>query len=301
MKTPSINALRAFEAAARLQSFSLAADELCVTHGAISHQIRGLERQTGDKLFQRKKRKMLLTPVGAILVHRVRQSLLTLDEIFSSQESADSARTIVISTLGSFANHWLAPRLNSFREAHPNINLQLLIDIQLADFSAAAANAGIRYGAGGWTGLSEIRLFDDYLVPVCSVDVAKRLTLNEAADLLTAPLITNTRQPWSTWLLGVGLPPTEPASVFSVDDAGVALTAARHGAGVALSRFSLVSQDLKLGRLAAPIRARVKDPYGYYLVYRPTLIYQELLVALAEWLSAEGMTMLRDIDEIFDA
>jgi LysR family glycine cleavage system transcriptional activator len=301
MKTPSINALRAFEAAARLQSFSHAADELCVTHGAISHQIRGLERQTGDKLFQRKKRKMLLTPVGAILVHRVRQSLLTIDEIFSSQDSADSARTIVVSTLASFANHWLAPRLSSFREAHPNINLQLLIEMRFADFSAAAANAGIRYGAGGWTGLHEIRLFDDYLVPVCSVDLAKRLNLSEAADLLTAPLITNARQPWSTWLLGVGLPPTEPASVFSVDDAGVALTAARHGAGIALSRFSLVSQDLKLGRLAAPIRARVKDPYGYYLVHQPTLVNQELLVALAEWLSAEGMIMLRDIDEIFDA
>lgn len=301
MKTPSINALRAFEAAARLQSFSHAADELCVTHGAISHQIRGLEQQTGNKLFQRKKRKMLLTPAGAVLVHRVRQGLLALDEIFSSQEGADSARTIVISTLASFANHWLAPRLSSFRQAYPNINLQLLIEMQLADFSAAAANAGIRYGAGGWTGLSEIRLFDDYLVPVCSTDLAKRLNLNEAVDLLSAPLIANARQPWSTWLLGVGLPPTEPASVFSVDDAGVALTAARHGAGVALSRFSLVSQDLKLGRLAAPIRVRVKDPYGYYLVHRPTPGYQELLVVLAEWLSAEGMTMLRDIDDIFDA
>jgi len=301
MKTPSINALRAFEAAARLQSFSHAADELCVTHGAISHQIRGLERQTGSRLFQRKKRKMLLTPVGAILVHRVRQSLLTLDEIFSSQESADSARTIVISTLASFANHWLVPRLSSFRETHPNIKLQLLIEMQLTDFSAAAANAGIRYGAGGWIGLSEARLFDDYLVPVCSVDLAKRLNLHEAADLLSAPLITNARQPWSTWLLGVGLPPAEPASVFAVDDAGVALTAARHGVGIALSRFSLVSQELKLGHLAVPIRARVRDPYGYYLVHRPTTVYQELLSALAEWLSAEGMAMLQDIDEILDA
>jgi len=301
MTTPSLNALRAFEAAARLQSFSRAADELCVTHGAISHQIRGLEQHTGDKLFRRKNRKMLLTPVGAVLVHRVRQSLLTLNEIFSSKDCDDSARTIVVSTLSSFANHWLAPRLNSFRDAHPDITLQLLIEVQLADFSGDAADAGIRYGAGGWTGLHETHLFDDYLVPVCTVDLAKRLNLSDAADLLNAPLITNVRQPWSTWLIGTGLPPLEPASVFAVDDAGVALTAARHGVGVALSRFSLVSQDLKLRRLVAPIRARVKDPYGYYLVHQPSSLSQELLATLAEWLSAQGTIMLRDIDNILDA
>ncbi len=297
MTTPSLNALRAFEAAARLQSYSRASEELCVTHGAISHQIRSLEQHTGDKLFQRQNRKMLLTPVGAVLAHRVRQGLLTLDEIFSTKDCTDSERTIVVSTLSSFANHWLAPRLRSFHETYPKIILQLLIEMQFADFSAKTANAGIRYGAGGWNGLHETRLFDDYLVPVCSVDTAKRLNLGEAADLLKAPLITNARQPWSTWLLGVGLPPLEPASIFSVDDAGVALSAARHGAGVALSRFSLVSQDLKLGNLAAPIRTKVKDPYGYYLVHQPTLPNQDLLVVLAEWLSDEGKVMLREVDE----
>ncbi len=301
MTTPSLNALRAFEAAARLQSFSRAAGELFVTHGAISHQIRGLEQAIGDKLFQRKNRKMLLTPAGAALVHRVRQSLLTLDEIFSTGDRADGAQTIVVSALSSFAIHWLAPRLVAFREVHPNINLQLLIEMQFADFSANSADAGIRYGAGSWSGLHETRLFDDYLVPVCAVDLAERLNMSEAADLLSAPVITNSRQPWSTWLLGVGLPPVEPASVITVDDAGVALAAARHGAGIALSRFSLVSRDLKLGRLAAPIRTRVQDPYSYYLVHQSTSVNQEPLQALAEWLSAEGTDMLREIDEYLDA
>jgi LysR family glycine cleavage system transcriptional activator len=301
MATPSLNALRAFEAAARLQSFSRAAAELFVTHGAISHQIRSLEQTTGDKLFQRKNRKMLLTPAGATLVHQVRQSLLTLDEIFSSGDRVAGAQTITVSALSSFTNHWLVPRLASFSDVHPNIILQLLIETQFADFSANSVDAGIRYGAGGWGGLQETRLFDDYLVPVCAVDLANRLDVSQASDLLSAPIITNPRQPWSTWLLGVGLPPLEPASVFSVDDAGVALTAARHGVGVALSRFSLVSKDLKLGRLAAPIRTRVKDPYGYYLVHQPAPVNQEPLTALAEWLSREGATMLGEIDEFLDA
>ena len=234
-------------------------------------------------------------------MHRVRQTLLTLDEIFSSGNRTDGAQTIVVSVLSSFANHWLAPRLVSFREAHPNVNLHLLIEVQLADFSANAVDAGIRYGAGGWAGLHETLMFDDYLVPVCSVDLAKRLDMSDAADLLNAPLITNARQPWSTWFLGAGLSPLEPPSVLSVDDAGVALTAARHGAGVALSRFSLVSQDIELGRLAAPIRVRVKDPYGYYLVHQPTLLKQEALKPLAEWLSAEGKIMMRQVDKILDA
>jgi len=301
MTTPSLSALRAFEASARLQSFSHAAAELCVTHGAISHQIRGLERHTGSKLFRRQNRKMLLTPAGATLVHRVRQSLLALDEIFLTRDDADTTQTIVISTLSSFANFWLAPRLVRYRDAHPGINLQLLIEMRFADFSANTADAGIRYGAGGWTGLLETRLFDDYLVPVCAPDLAKRLGLREAEDLLNAPLIVNPRQSWSTWLLATGLPPTEPAGIFSADDAGVALSAARHGTGVALSRFSLVCRDLRLGRLAAPIKTRVKDPYGYYLVHRPAALRQELLATLAEWLSAEGAIMLREIDEVLDA
>lgn len=178
-RLPPLNAIRAFEAAARHLSFTRAADELHVTPAAISHQVKGLEEWFGIKLFQRRNREILMTEPGQMLLPGVRDALDLLETSVQRISSSDGGNEIRLTCMPSFAAKWLIPRLSHFRQEHPEIDVLLSTGEGLVDLEVEPFDIGIRSGPGNYAGLSEHRLFDDSVFPVCSPDLLKGLALSE--------------------------------------------------------------------------------------------------------------------------
>src|SRR6267143_1805328 len=249
-RLPSLNGLRAFEAAARHLSFTVAASELNVTQTAISHQIRRLEQELGIRLFVRQNRALALTPEARDYLPGVRAA-------FNDLRLATD-RVLTVSTLASLAAKWLLPRLSAFQEAHPGIDVHITTSTSLVDFKSGDVDAAIRYGRGQWPGLRADWLMADQVFPVCSPALLtgdKPLRCPE--DLANHVLLhsTNNDDDWRLWLTAAGLPTniSKPHGI-TFDLILMVVQAAIDGIGVAIGRTSYVQDDITKGRLVVPFK-----------------------------------------------
>jgi LysR family glycine cleavage system transcriptional activator len=289
-RLPSLNGLRAFECAARHLSFTRAAEELNVTQTAISHQIRRLEDELGVRLFMRLKDGLALTEEGNAYLPGIRSAFLELR--YSTEKLLESSNNSVltISTLVSVASKWLLPRLPSFREAHPEIDVRISASTELVDFRKAGIDAAIRYGNGEWPGLRADWLMSDEIFPVCS---PRLLTgdkpLKTPADLAHHPLLQVsglTANDWNDWLHAAGQPPlTAKGPRLTFDLAMMAVQTAIDGQGVCIGRSTYVDDDLRAGRLVAPFDLRLKSTSGFYFVTPHENAESKKIVAFRQWLS----------------
>lgn len=289
-RLPSLNGLRAFECAARHLSFTRAAEELNVTQTAISHQIRRLEDELGVRLFMRLKDGLALTEEGNAYLPGIRSAFLELR--YSTEKLLESSNNSVltISTLVSVASKWLLPRLPSFREAHPEIDVRISASTEWVDFRKGGIDAAIRYGDGNWPGLRADWLMADEIFPVCS---PRLLTgdkpLNTPVDLAHHPLLQVsgvTANDWNDWLHAAGQPPlTAKGPRLTFDLAMMAVQAAIDGQGVCIGRSTYVDEDLRAGRLVAPFDLRLKSASGFYLVTPHDQAESKKIVAFRGWLS----------------
>jgi LysR family transcriptional regulator, glycine cleavage system transcriptional activator len=287
--TPAIQTLRAFEAAARLRSYSRAAEALHVTHGAISHRIRDLETRQGVQLFDRVGHRMIPTADAQKLLVQVRQILGLLDATFAAKPTrrrglGEDRQTLVLSVLPAFASHWLLKRLPDFQRLQPNIEIDLRVTSDLVDLDTSDIDAAIRYGPGDWADVASTKLGDEHLFPVCSPALAARHSFQTVGDLASAPLLRSAWQPWTPWFQAAGITDAEPRSGASYSDVGLMLQSAVAGNGVAIGRALLVGDLLDAGTLVQLSEITVPDIYGYYLVSTAQRPPSKALQKFANWL-----------------
>ncbi|MER9655056.1 transcriptional regulator GcvA [Mesorhizobium sp. M0152] len=288
-KLPPLTALPAFDAAARYLSFSKAANELNVTHGAISRAIRNIEDRLGVRLFDRGTRSVRLTSVGVAYATQVGKAL---DQIAAATIAAAPDRStgiLNVSTSDGFAGRWLVPRLHRFHRANTDIDVRLSTSGVLADFVSDGIDIAIRYGKGGYTGVTAEFLADEEVFPVCSPELLQgEHPLRRPEDLRHHKLIHDAfRIDWAAWLEHAGVSDVDPKRGVRFDSATFAVEAAVHGEGVLLGRSALVSADLAAGRLVRPFDAALKSAARYYVVYPEGALRQRKIRAFRDWLFAE--------------
>jgi len=292
-RLPSLNGLRAFEAAARHLSFTNAASELNVTQTAISHQIRRLEEELGIRLFVRQNRALALTPEARDYLPGVRAAFNDLRLATDRVLRRDNDHVLTVSTLASLAAKWLLPRLSAFQEAHPGIDVRITTSTALVDFRAGDVDAAIRYGRGNWAGLRADWLTADELFPVCSPALltgAKPLRCPE--DLANQTLLHSSGgydDDWRLWLTAAGLPANiskQPGLTF--DLILMTVQAAIDGFGVAMGRTSYVEADIAKGRLVVPFKITLPADAGFYLVSPEAKADSPKLRAFRQWLVASA-------------
>ncbi|HLI13688.1 MAG TPA: transcriptional regulator GcvA [Alphaproteobacteria bacterium] len=293
-RLPPLNALKAFEAAARHLSFLKAADELRVTPGAVSQQVKALEAQLGLALFRRLPRGLLLTDAGQRYGKR-------LDTLFDGIEAAtrelardEAAGVLTVSAMPSFAARWLIPRLGAFTLAHPEINLRVLAETGFTDFANTDVDLAIRYGPRRDPGLTAELLFPRTVFPVCSPKLmAGSHPIRSLADLAHHTLLHDEPYPgyedfdWTRWLAAVGARNIDarrgPVFVFT----HMSLQAAAEGQGVALGTTVLAGDDIAAGRLVRPLPHEIKSNNAYWLLCPPAMAERRKLRAFHDWIMAE--------------
>ncbi|WP_034302445.1 transcriptional regulator GcvA [Herbaspirillum sp. RV1423] len=284
-KLPSLNALRAFEASARHQSFTLAAQELNVTQGAVSHQVKALEEELGLPLFERLSNQLHLTETGRRYLDVVGDAFDRIEKGTRSLHAPADRHCLSISTSPNFAAKWLVPRLGDFTAQYPELALRLEQSERHVNFLREDIDLAIRYGAGPWPGLSCVRLGDEFLLPVCAPSFS---SLRSAEDIagMTA-LHVHDRQAWSDWFAAQDWQaPPGAGIVFNHESA--AIDAAIAGQGVALARSSLAAQALRQGTLIAPLplTPQLTAPLAqaYWLVYPQEGEIDGKVAAFSNWL-----------------
>jgi LysR family transcriptional regulator, glycine cleavage system transcriptional activator len=282
---PPLSSLRPFEAAARLESFSRAAGELHLTHGAVSHQVRALEEFLGAPLFARHGKRVVLTAQGRAFADRVRRALEEIAAAAADARATKNERRLGVSVLPSFASRWLMPRLVRFMEAHPDIDLSVDASVGLADFASGAIDLAIRFGRGPWPPLvCEMFLEDEYF-PVASPRLAKKL--RQPADLLHMRIIHDDGGYWTPWFAAAGVPLQAPVAGPVFNDATYALQSAARGEGVALARRSIVGEDLERGVLKRLFTLAVPSNERYWFVSPRETAQAPKVRAFRDWVKAE--------------
>jgi LysR family transcriptional regulator, glycine cleavage system transcriptional activator len=288
---PSLNGLRAFEAAARHMSFTRAAAELNVTQTAISHQIRRLEEQLGTKLFVRRNRALSLTREAREYLPSIRSAFEDLRQATARLRRPEREGVLTVSTTASLATKWLVSRVAAFQDAHPGIAVRISTSAHLVDFQREEVDVAVRYGRGHWPGLRAEWLMAERLFPVCSPALLAAKPLREPTDLADHTLLHTSvsREDWQLWLTAAGLPLSIAARRGLTFDQGfMAVQAAVEGLGVALGRTRLVEADLAAGRLVAPFDIALPQDAGYYVV-SPVATAESAKVALfRRWLIASA-------------
>lgn len=284
---PSLQTLRALEAAARLGSYTRAADELGLTHGAISHRLRALEETLGYPLFTREGNGMRPTPEAIRLLAPIREALGLLTTAFPDR--SQRAQVLRISLLPSMASRWLIPRVGAFRAANPDIDLRIDARLELVTVTAGGIDCAIRYGPGEWTDAQVTDLGDEELFPVCTPEYRDRIGIVQPADVTRAVLLRHDRQSWLAWLNAAGLDGAEPENSPLFSDTNLMLDAAIAGEGIALARGRIVAGDIDTGRLVRLFDVAVKDRYRYYFL-RPQRLEparRKAIERLAQWVQAQ--------------
>lgn len=287
---PSLNGLRAFEAAARHLSFTKAAAELHVTQTAISHQIRRLEEQLGQRLFVRDIRAVHLTPAAEDYLVAVHAAFDELRVATAQLRRHDAPSALHISLTPSLAMKWLMPRLAAFHALHPDIAVSVSTSMQLVDFRREQVDLAIRYGRGSWPGVHAIWLMSEDIFPVCSPALRDGLhALRRPADLAQHRLLSVTSFPdeWLLWLTAAGLPTALADHAISFDMQFLAFQAAIDGLGVAIGHSPLVQADLAAGRLVVPFSMALPSEMGFYLV-TPDAAPAAPVRLLRDWLLTEA-------------
>jgi LysR family transcriptional regulator, glycine cleavage system transcriptional activator len=294
-RLPSLNGLRAFEAAARYLSFTQAASELNVTQTAISHQIKRLEQELGVRLFIRQNRALTLTAEASEYLPGVRAAFNDLRLATDRLLRREDDHVLTVSTLASLAAKWLLPRLSAFQEAHPGIDVRITTSATLVDFQRDNVDAAIRYGRGQWPGLRADWLMADEVFPVCSPALLKGDRPLRCPEDLREHVLLHTSNAnsddWRLWLTAAGLPSNlskQPGITF--DLIFMTIQAAIDGIGVAMGRTSYVQDDIAKGRLVVPFKIALPSDAGFYLVSPQARRDSPKLAAFRQWLVASAQS-----------
>ena len=285
-----LHTLPAFRTVARLANLRAAAEELHLTHSAVSQQIRLLEEQIGFQLFDRRGRRIVLNNAGGALLRAVEPALAQLEEGLRTAAAASVGagdENLRVSVLPSFAQRWLLPRMAAWRARHPQFALELHASQQLVDLSREGFHAALRTGAGPWRGLAAQRLLDSPWIVVGAPAAPQRLLGAPLEALAHEPLLGDGPM-WQRWFALAGHKlRIKPVAEFN--DAGLMLQAAEQGLGLALAREVLAADALHGGRLVRLSTLALEDPdaYPYWLVYPPSLAGWPPLMAFRDWLREE--------------
>jgi LysR family glycine cleavage system transcriptional activator len=288
-RLPPLNALKAFEAAARSESFTRAAEELHVTQGAVSHQVKALEATLGIKLFNRERQRLAITEAGREYLAVVRDALdriaVGTDRLVQRQTSG----VLTVSTSPDFAAKWLVHRLGRFAQSHPEIDLRVSASAHRVDFVREEVDLAIRHGDGKWPGLDAVRFCSEQLFPVCSPKlVSGRNRIATAADLLKFPLLRlDDWKTWARWFEAAGV--ADPvAHGPALNSASMLIDAAVDGQGIALARTALAAWDLINGRLVRPIDVSLRMSNTYWIVCPQVTSSVPKIATFRDWLLAEA-------------
>jgi len=267
LATLPLSAFRVFEAAARLGSFTRAAEELGMTQAAVSWQVKALERRLSQTLFKRLPREVALTPAGERLA-RAATEAMTLLRGAVSDLAETSEGVLAITTIQTFAGQWLAPRLGVFQLANPKIALRLDTWPELRDLIRENLDLAIRSGSGEWPGLEAVWLMPSIYTPLCSPELCSRLKLKEPRDLLHAPRIGELAW-WRRWFGEAGVDVTEdhPGVVFQADVQQYEVASAMSGQGVALGSPIFFQREIDAGLLIQPFEHAAQNSEGYFVAY----------------------------------
>ena len=286
-KLPNLAALRAFEAAARHQNFSKAAEEIHLTHGAVSHQVRALEEELNVELFARHGKRLVLNAEGERYAPAIRLCLQNLVEATEQLQKRNQQKRLGVTSLPSFAARWLSPRLGRFIEHYPDLEVSLQSSNQLADFSRDSIDIGIRFGLGNYPGLVSEFLMGDTYYPVVSPRYHGGQLPQSPAELAASHLLRCEEEPWEPWFRAAGLDNEEPTNGLVYQDASILARAAVDGQGIALGRHAIVQSDIESGQLVRLFDIDIPSPVSYHLVYQEQALQKPQVRAFREWLLNE--------------
>lgn len=291
-RLPPVHALSAFEAAARLSSFALAAEELCITPSALSHRIRLLEDFVGERLFLRDNRSISLSEFGRRYLEVVRGALRTLTDFPMPHRSAQVQPRVKVTVPPTFARYLLVPNLNEFTGAHPEISVELFVSVPLYDLSLSESDVEIRFGAGKYPNIVTAKLFEEPAFVVASSAYLERVApLRTPADLRNATLLRSALEPWQPWFEAAGLDWPEPSTGVRVDDLGLLLEAIKHGHGIGLSRAHFAQDMLASGEVVRLFDVQLTaPPHAYYVVYEQQVRERPEVALFIDWLHARFTT-----------
>lgn len=294
-RLPPLNALRAFEAAARHLNFSRAADELSVTPGAVSQQIQNLEDYVGVALFKRTPKGLLLTDPAQIALPALREAFDRLADAASMLTAAVDGRRLTVSVAPSFAAKWLVPRLGRFEAAHPQVDVWVSAGMELVDFNSGEVDLAIRYGTGRYPGLEVVRLMQETVIPVISPDLLERQPLNDLTELAGQVLLhdgspdaDDSCPDWTMWLAARGVKGVDGSRGPRFNQSSLVIEAAVGGRGVALAKRALAQADMDAGRLVSPFDIATAVDFAYYAVYPKAKGRLPQVKAFVGWLAAEA-------------
>lgn len=285
-RLPPLNALRAFEATARHLSVKHAAQELCVTAGAVSQMVKTLESHLGVKLFQRMNRGIFLTDAGQAYLPPVRNAFRLITEATGRVAGPADSGMLTLSVTPFFAAAWLVPRLQSFQQAHPEIDLHVATTTALADFSRDGVHVAIRHGLGRYPGLRSERVLAVEIVPVAAPTLVDRLGRPAApAELLDWPHVHDTeRKGWHLWFQAQGLDRIARPRGPSFDDSGLLWKAVMAGQGAGLLPAAMFARELADGTLVQLADIALLDAFAYYLVYPEASHGQPRIALFRDWI-----------------
>lgn len=289
-RLPPLNALRAFEAAARHLSFTRAADELGVTQAAISHQVKALEERLEVRLFERHGRGLWLTEEGEIYLPFLRQAFDLIADGTDLIRSHDAHGPLAVTMLPTFAVRWFIPRLSGFQKRHPDIEVRIATSERNVDFAREDVDCGIRYGKGEWPGLEAVKLFEDRYIAVCSPELMTgKHPLRKPEDLRHHTLIHDQEdEDWRFWLTALHVRGIDSTKGLFFDSHELAIEAAAAGLGVALTSRIIIQDDLDDGRLVMPFGDLTDENLSHWLVYPKGSRKKPKVAAFADWLLEEA-------------
>jgi LysR family glycine cleavage system transcriptional activator len=288
-KLPPLAAVRAFDAAARHQNFTRAAEELDITQAAVSYQVRLLEDRVGAALFVRQPRQVVLTPLGQRLAGPVAKALADIGMVFR-EVCEQNQKVLTISALQTMAITWLSPRLAQFQAGNPQFEVQVKTSEHLVDFATESVDLALRYGEGSWPGLAADRLFACHYAPLCSPELRERLQLRSPADLLQAPLLSANDPWWKTWFDDVGIADAQLGgrSTMTLQMQAMSIQAALRGHGVAMAIPELFAYDIAAGNLVFAVDHVVRDKWAYWVVYPQERARESKIRLFRDWALAEA-------------
>src|SRR4051812_12156907 len=294
-RLPPLNALRAFEAAARHLNFSRAADELSVTPGAVSQQIQNLEDYVGAALFKRTPKGLLLTDAAQTALPALREAFDRLAEAAPLLTPAVDGRRLTLTAPPSLAAKWLVPRLGDFEQKFPQVDVWLQAGMELVDLTAGEVDVAIRYGSGRYPGLEVHRLMSETVIPVISPELAATQPLDTPEDLANhillhdgSPDLDDSCPDWPMWLAARGAKGIDGTRGPRFNQSSLVIEAAVNGRGVALAKRTLALSDLESGRLVAPLQIATAVDFAYYVVHSKAKGRLPQVKAFISWIEAEA-------------
>ena len=290
-RLPSLNQLRAFEAAARHESIKMGAEELCVTPAAVGHQIKGLELELNTVLFRRKTRKIELTQEGRALAERLESALDAIENAVAQTRKSDLTGTLRITIAPFFGNRWLLPRLPDFHKRHPSIEVIPSLSFDYVDLRNSGFDAAVRYGAGDWDGLRSVLICNDVVSPFCAPQLlyGRQLPLS-AQEVLDMPLACGGRwrEDWLAWATASGSKIANPENMIEYESRAFMFDAALSGQAVILADMRMTAADVAAGSLVQLSQIMVDRPQGIHVVSEATPNANPRLQVFTSWLEQQA-------------